>query len=176
MDAAFVALFLELRFSFRRPIGAVGPHLVAGVGLVQDLIKLLAVVNGRIGLGIAPNDLVLAVDTDAVLVALEAFLILLRPASILVFLRILRWLLIPPLGRLARLDRLVLATGVVLLGRADDGGIDNLPTTGDVALGIEVSLKRSNSALTKPARASASLNSHTVMASGTVSSKPSPRN
>src|SRR5262249_1223038 len=74
MDAAFVALFLELRFSFRRPIGAVGPHLVAGVGLVQDLIKLLAVVNGRVGLGIAPNDLVLAVDADVVLVAVEAFL------------------------------------------------------------------------------------------------------
>src|SRR5262249_27299904 len=103
MDAAFVALFLELRFSFRRPIGAVGPHLVAGVGLVQDLIKLLAVVNGRVGLGIAPNDLVLAVDTDVVLVAVEAFLTLLRPASILVFLRILGWLLIPPLGRFAAL-------------------------------------------------------------------------
>src|SRR5262249_36836276 len=51
----FCSPFLELRFSFRRPIGAVGPHLVAGVGLVQDLIKLLAVVNGRVGLGIAPN-------------------------------------------------------------------------------------------------------------------------
>src|SRR5215831_8399003 len=104
MDAAPVALFLELRFSFCRPVGAIGPHLIAGVGLVQDLIKLLAVMNGRVGLGIAPNDLVLAVDADVVLVAVEAFLVLLRPASILALLRLLGWLLIPPLGRLARLD------------------------------------------------------------------------
>ena len=75
MDAAPVALFLELRFSFCRPVGAVGPHLVAGVGLVQDLIKLLAVVNRRVGFGIAPNDLVLVVDTDVVLVAVEAFIL-----------------------------------------------------------------------------------------------------
>src|SRR6516165_1127915 len=46
--------------------------------------------------------------------------------------------LIPTLGRLAGFDRLVLVTGVVLLGCIDDRGVNNLPTTSDVALGIEV--------------------------------------
>src|SRR5262245_13253758 len=120
MDAAPVALFLELRLSFCRPVGAIGPHLIAVFGLVQDLLKLLAFVNGRVGLGISPNNLVLAVDADVVLVAVEAFLVLLRPACVLIFLRILGRLLIPTLGRLARFDRLVLVTGVVLLGRVDE--------------------------------------------------------
>src|SRR6516165_9077249 len=82
MNAALVALFRELRFSFCRPVGAVGPHLIAGVGLVQNLIKLLAVVNRGVGLRVAPNDLVLAVDADVVLVAVEGFLVLLRPACV----------------------------------------------------------------------------------------------
>src|SRR5262245_51891462 len=51
MDAALVALRLERLFALDRPVGAVGPHLVAGVGLVQHLIELLAVVHRGVGLG-----------------------------------------------------------------------------------------------------------------------------
>src|SRR5499427_6636113 len=62
MNPVLVALLLELGFHLRRPVGAVGPHLVAGIGLIQNLIELLAIVNGGVGLGIAANNLALAVD------------------------------------------------------------------------------------------------------------------
>jgi hypothetical protein len=57
-----VALLFEPGFGLDRPIGTVGQHLVARVGSVQDLIELLAVVDGGIGLSVAADQLVLAVD------------------------------------------------------------------------------------------------------------------
>src|SRR5215468_61750 len=125
MNPALVALLLELGFHLRRPVGTIGPHLVAGIGFVQNLIKLLAIVDGSIGLCVAADDLVLAIDADVVLVAVEV-------------LRVLSGLFFPTFRRLARFDRFVLFPGVVLLGRVDDGGIDNLPATGDVPLRTEV--------------------------------------
>ena len=121
MNPALVALLLELGFRLRRPVGTIGPHLVAGIGLVQNLIELLAIVDGGVGLGIAANDLVLAIDADVVLVAVEALVVLLGPACVLILLRVLGRIFFPPLRRLARFDRLVLFPGVVLLGRVDDG-------------------------------------------------------
>ena len=76
-----------------------------------------------VGLGVAADQLVLAVDADVVLVAVEALVVLLGPAGVLVLLRILGWLFLPALGRLAGLDRLVLLAAVVLPGRADNGGV-----------------------------------------------------
>src|SRR5262252_7764510 len=81
MNPALIALLLELGFHLRRPVGAIGPHLIAGIGLIQNLIELLAVVDGGVGLRIAANDLVLAVDADVVLVAVEALVVLLGPAG-----------------------------------------------------------------------------------------------
>src|SRR5262249_2803560 len=138
MNPALIALLLELGFHLRRPVGAIGPHLIAGIGLIQNLIELLAVVDGGVGLRIAANDLVLAVDADVVLVAVEALVVLLGPAGVLIFLRILGRLFVPPLRRLARFDRLILFRFVVPLGRVEDGGIKNRPATGDVALRIKV--------------------------------------
>ena len=108
MNPALVALLLELGFRLRRPVGTIGPHLVAGIGLIQNLIELLAIVDGGVGLGIAANDLVLAIDADVVLVAIEALLILLGPAGVLILLRrILGRLFVPPL-RLASFSSRVL--------------------------------------------------------------------
>jgi len=86
MNPALVALLLELGLHLRRPVGAIGPHLVAGIGLVQNLIELLAIVDRGVGLRIAANDLVLTVDADVVLVAVEALVILLGPARVLILL------------------------------------------------------------------------------------------
>ena len=141
MDAALVALGLKLGFDLCRPVGAVGPHLAAGVGLIQYLIELLAVVNGGVGLGITADELVLTVDADVVLVAVEGLLVLLGPTRVFIFLRILGRFFLPPFGRLARLDRLVLLAAVVLLGRADNGGVYDLAPTRNVALGIEMAMK-----------------------------------
>jgi len=62
----------------------------------------------------------LAVDADVVRVAAEALVVLLGPAGVLILLRILDRLFVPPLRRLARFDRLVLCARVVLLGRVDE--------------------------------------------------------
>src|SRR5215813_13030918 len=136
MYPALVALLLELGFHLRRPVGTIGPHLVASIGFVQNLIELLAIVDGSVGLCVAADDLVLAVDADVVLVAVEALVVLFGPACVLILLRVLSGIFFPTFGRLARFDRFVLFPGVVLLGRVDDGGIDNLPATGDVPLRI----------------------------------------
>ena len=87
IDAAPVAFLLELGFALSRTVGAVSPHLVAGVGFVRDLIELLAVVDGGIRLRITANELVLAVDADVILVSVEALLVLLGPARVLVLSR-----------------------------------------------------------------------------------------
>ena len=53
------------------------------VGVLDDQLQSRPV--GTQGFRIAPNDLVLAVDADVVLVAVEAFLVLLRPACVFIF-------------------------------------------------------------------------------------------
>src|ERR1700688_2523272 len=138
MDAALVALRLELGLDLRRAVGAVGPHLGSGVGLVQNVIELLAVVHAGIRLRVPADELVHAVDANVVLVAVEAVVVLLGPARILVFLGILGRLLLPAFRRLAGLDRLVLAPAVVLHGCGHDRGIDDLPAARDIALGLEM--------------------------------------
>ena len=67
-----------------------------------------------------------AVDANVVLVAVEAVVVLLGPARILVFLGILGRLLLPALRRLAGLDRLILTPAVVLDGRGHDRGINGV--------------------------------------------------
>src|SRR5262245_23247149 len=127
-----------------------------------------------IRLGVAADQLVLAVDADVVLVAVEALVVLLGPARVFVLLRILGSLFLPTLRRLTRLDRLVLFAGVVLLGRADDGRVDDLTAARDVALGIEVAIKAIEQRLHQVGSAQR-LTEQTVVASGTTSSSPSPR-
>src|SRR4030095_8402323 len=138
MNPALVALLLELGFHLRRPVGTIGPHLVASIGFVQNLIELLAIVDGGVGLCGAAEGLVVAVDVRSALVAVEALVVLLGPACVLILLRVLSGLFFPTFGGLARFDRFVLFPGVVLLGRVDGVGSDNLPATGDVPLRIEV--------------------------------------
>src|ERR1700682_4248545 len=112
MDAALVALRLKPWVDLGRTGGAVGPHLRAGGGLVQHIIKLLAVVHTCVRLRVPADELVHAVDANMVLVAVEAVVVLLGPARILVFLGILGRLLLPALRRLAGLDRLILTPAV----------------------------------------------------------------
>src|SRR5674476_334593 len=73
-----------------------------------------------------------------VLVAVKAPPMLLGPARILVLLPVFGWLLLPRLGRLATLDRLVLLARVPLFGHAHNGGINDLSTARDIALRAEM--------------------------------------
>ena len=75
MDAASEAARLQLRLSLGRAVGAVRIDLLRGVGLVQKTIERLAVAHGRIAHVIAPDQLVLGVRVDVVLVANEALVV-----------------------------------------------------------------------------------------------------
>jgi hypothetical protein len=61
MNPAVVTAGPEFGLGLGRPISAVGEHIIAGVALVQQPIQLLAIVHGRIGHGIMPDQLVLGV-------------------------------------------------------------------------------------------------------------------
>ena len=78
------------------------------------------------------------VGIDVVLIAEEAFTVLLGPARILVLLPIFRGLLLPVLGCLAGLDRLVLLARVALLGHRHDRRVDYLPPARDITLGLQM--------------------------------------
>jgi hypothetical protein len=58
---------LELGLDLRRPIGAISPHVRCGVGPVEHIVELLAVVDARIRSGEAAHELVLGVNADVVL-------------------------------------------------------------------------------------------------------------
>src|SRR3974377_2591314 len=123
VDATAKAAGLEPRLSLGRAIGAVGEHVRRPVGFVQEPIQLLAVVDCRVTHVIAPDQFVCGICIHMVLVAVEAPPMLLGPARILVLLPVFGWLLLPGLGCLATLDRLVFLPPVPLFGHRNDGGI-----------------------------------------------------
>src|SRR5262249_2687538 len=94
--------------------------------------------RGRISCVPFADQLVRFVHAAVVLVAVEALVILLRPARVLVLLGILGGLQLPSLGRLAGLDRLVLLLGVTLLGHRYNCGVNDLSAARNVALGLEM--------------------------------------
>ncbi|MGA8292339.1 MAG: hypothetical protein WB820_07505, partial [Rhodoplanes sp.] len=71
---------------------------------MQKPIELAAVMHGRVGHHIAPDQLVRPVYVHVVLVAEEAATVLLRPARVLIFLADLGRVLLPLRRRLAALD------------------------------------------------------------------------
>src|SRR5258706_1669813 len=138
VDTALQALRLQVRLDLDRAVGAVRPHPVAGVGEIEYVVQLLTVVHGRVRCIPFSDQLVRLVHAEVVLVAVEALVVLLRPARVLVLLGILGGLLLPSLGRLAGLDRLVLLLGVTLLGHRHNCGVNDLSAARNVALGLEM--------------------------------------
>src|SRR6266581_3030078 len=72
MNTALKAAGSKSPLDLGRAISAVGEHIIAVVARVQQPIQLLAVVHGRIGHRIMPDQLVLGVRVHMVLVAEEA--------------------------------------------------------------------------------------------------------
>src|SRR5215475_12165176 len=72
MNPTVVTTGPEFGLDLGRPISAVGEHIIAGVACVQQPFQLLAVVHGRIGHRIMPDQLVLGVCVHMVLVAEES--------------------------------------------------------------------------------------------------------
>src|SRR4029078_1495746 len=102
MNPTVVTTGPEFGLDLGRSISAVSKHIIASVSLVQQHIQLLAVVHGRIGHGIMPDQLVLGVRVHMVLVAEEAAAMLLGPARIAVLLPHFGGLLLPPRWGCAR--------------------------------------------------------------------------
>src|SRR5712671_3651908 len=100
---------------YRSP-GALRPDPLAGIGEIEHSVQLLTVVHGCVRRIPFADQLVHLVHAEVVLVAVEALVVLLRPARVLVLLGILGGLLLPSLRRLPGLDRLVLLLRVALLG------------------------------------------------------------
>src|SRR5262245_23889069 len=135
MNPALVNAGPEFGLDLGRPISAVGKHIIAGVARVQQPIQLLAVVRGRIGHRIMPDQLVLGVRVNLVLIAEEAAAVLLGPARIAVLLPHFGGLLLPPRWYAPSLQLGVLVTTVPLRRRRHYTGVDDLPSTRHVALG-----------------------------------------
>jgi hypothetical protein len=93
------------------------------------------------------------------------------PARIVVLLPELGWL-VSAVRDPAALDRRLLLLGITLLGRWDDGSVDNLSTHGEIARSLSAASKRAKSLSIALAFTSRSRNSRTVVASGTVPSSP----
>src|SRR5438309_4102742 len=110
------------------------------------------------------DQLVRLVHAEVVLVAVEALVVLLRPARVLVLLSILGGLLLPSFRRLAGLDRRVLLLRVALLGHRHNRGVNDLAAARNVALGLEMLAKVLEQLVDS---ANASRNSQIVVASGT---------
>src|SRR5467141_3762978 len=138
VDTALQALLLQARLDLDRAVGAVRPDLLAGVGEVEHIVQLLTVVHGRVRRIPFADQLVRLVHADMVLVAVEALVVLLRPARVRVLLRILGRLLLPSLRCLAGLDRLVLLLRVALLGHRHNRGVNDLAAARNVARGLEM--------------------------------------
>src|SRR5436190_9507362 len=142
LDTTLQALLLQARLDLERAVGAVRPDLLAGVGEVENIVQLLTVVHGRVRRIPFADQLVRLVHADMVLVAVEALVVPLRPARVLVLLGILGRLLLPSLRRLAGLDRLVLLLRVALLGHRHNRGVNDLAAARNIAsifyLGINV--------------------------------------
>src|SRR5712672_1613792 len=138
VDTALQALLLQARLARQRSVSAVRPHLLAGVGEIEHVVQLLTVVHGRVRHIPFADQLVRLVHADMVLVAVEALVVLLRPARVRVLLRILGRLLLPSLRRLAGLDRLVLLLRVALLGHRHNRGVNDLAAARNVARGLEM--------------------------------------
>ena len=88
-------------------------NIPAGAGLIEELFKHIAVVNGGIRNLVIPNDFVLDISLHKVLVAVVILPVLLNPTGIRVLLPLLR--LAPIFNRrIAFLDRLVFIAGIAL--------------------------------------------------------------
>ena len=127
--AAETALGQHL-FVLRAPVRAVGPNAAARVPLVEDLLKDLAVVTGRIRHLVSANQTVGTVHTDVVLVAVVRHPVLLRPAGIHVLMATLPFR--PREWNLAGFHLLVFFANVALRGSLYNACVNHLTFPGTV--------------------------------------------
>src|SRR3954462_1536169 len=96
MNPTVVTTGPEFGLDLGRSISAVSEHIIAGVALVQQPIQFLAVVHGRIGHRIMPDQLVLGDRVHMVLVAEAAAAMLSWSSALEALLSPFGGLLLPP--------------------------------------------------------------------------------
>ena len=184
MDAADEAVPFEEHLVRLRAVGRVGPHRARRVGLVeQPLAQPRALVGRGVGRVPAPDQPMLAIDRDMVLVAegrdgdvdrrnrpvgprlgLAEFD---RPARVAVLVPELGRLRLPGLGDAPVLDGLLFLLGIALLGRCDKRSVDDLAAHGDVPGLAQRRVEPVEQRLDGLGPVSFSRNSQIVRASGT---------
>ena len=92
---------------------------------IKKLLEALAVVHVGGGHVVSPDELVLNVDGDVVLVTVIVLAVLLRPARLEVFLGFPGRALVPRGGHQAFLDRRVFGARIALLRHLDEAGVDH---------------------------------------------------
>ena len=110
------------------------PDPLAGIGKIEHIVQLLTVVHGRVRRIPFADQLVRFVHAEVVLVAVEARIVLLRPARVLVLLGILGGLLLHPSGVLPALIVSFSSFVIALLGHRHNRGVNNLAAARNIAL------------------------------------------
>src|SRR5512139_1037380 len=120
-----VVPFLQLLKFFFRTVRRVRPHIPTTVILIQKFLKDLTVMDRRWRYLIIPNQFMLDVYIDMILVAVVVLSVLLGPTSIDILLAF--FLLAPILWSLPLFDPLVLLPTIALPGSLHNAGVHNLP-------------------------------------------------
>ncbi len=132
LDVVAVSSGFQLGLPLRTGVALVGEHVPVGVGRVEHRVEMPAVVcRGGIGFKLADH-LVALVHVDGQLVAVMALAMLPGPGRIQVLLPPLGWLPVRRHGFL--LDLFLVFLREMLLRRRHQGRVDDLVTTGNVAL------------------------------------------
>src|SRR5215470_11974016 len=138
LDTALQSLRLQADLDLHRAVGAVRPHPLPVLERSSTSSSFrLSCTDASVASHLRISLCALSAPRWF-FVAVEALVVPLRPARVLVLLGILGGLLLPSLGRLAGLDRLVLLLGVTLLGHRYNCGVNDLSAARNVALGLEM--------------------------------------
>src|SRR3989339_249649 len=120
-----ISHLMHLRDSFLRSVCRIRPHLTTGIVRIKQFVKHVAVVHFGAGYMKTPDQFVLHIHRNMVLVAEKTLAVLLGPASFRVFLTL--FILAPSFRLLTDLDLTILLSAIALHWNPDNAGINNLP-------------------------------------------------
>ena len=158
---------------FSRAIGRIRPYISATVIFIKKLIKNFAVMNRRGSNFIVTNNLILNIYVDMILVTKLIVAVLLCPASICIFLAF--GVLAPAIRDIAVLDGFILLSAVTLFGSRYYACINYLTFFSRKAVFTQKIIKLLEKYFDKFSFTKLSLNSHIVLASGTISPRDKSR-
>ena len=121
-------MFVKIRQFLWRSVSRIRPYIFAAVVLIQNRLKYMTIMGGRIGHRVVTDQFVFDINFYMILVAKLILAILLNPASISIFLAFLG--IAPIVRNLPLFDLFVLLAAVALLGSPDNTRVNNLSLLG----------------------------------------------